>query len=859
MEMSQINVFAEGVNMEKREIKLTAKAMENKIERLQHERKIAVNKIKGLIPQIKAHMKSKENATEISSHLNNLNALCKNAIDLHNELQPLLPEDEVKKQNDWFSSIMDYSDAFKEQVEKWILEQQHEDSNELPSQMNISEKQAIKIHDVEHALLEKSEDIPVEDPSVHVSTVQDLQDELQPCDSISNASKRSRSSARSKAERNLAILAIKQKALKEKYALDEEELKLRRKREQLLLENEIAEEMAKLSVMKSQSSVGSKFRGSKVSDGMNSYFERTYSKQQLNINAAEFVPSLPVEEKPKAAETTQSVVKPKVTHLPDIKQPPTPSYMLQRYLMAPENPVTLPNDVSQNHSMMDIMRKQNEITTLLMQQQSFSALPKREIPVFDGNPLRYHSFIKAFENGVEKNTNNNCDRLYFLEQYTKGHAKELVRSCQHIESDRGYLKAKALLREHYGNEQKVASAYMERALSWSIIKTEDVKALQEYSLFLQGCCNAMEDVQYLNDLDTPTNMLEIIKKLPYKLRDRWRCHACDLQEKYNRRARFMDIASFVEKQVKILTDPVFGNIQDTAISTKQMKYKTHPRSSTRGTSFATTVNTVERTAQPVNKAKEIRLPAKKICPCCSGGHTLDVCAQLEKMEHKEKIDFLKENGACFRCLCIGHIGKNCQRKIYCSKCGQKHPTVLHKDGVAVAEPAEKSVQATVHGTLVSSGLTGAGEMECKLPIVPVPVKAKKGNKIILTYAFLDQGSTAVFCTENLKQNLNLTGKRASILLRTMGQEKVVNSYIVPELEVAALEDDIFIELPKAYTQLSMPVHKANIPTNKDLSRWPYLKHLNLPQINAGIELLIGTNVPRAMEPHEVIRSEENGP
>lgn len=28
-------------------------------------------------------------------------------------------------------------------------------------------------------------------------------------------------------------------------------------------------------------------------------------------------------------------------------------------------------------------------------------------------------------------TTNSCDRLYFLEQHTKGHAKELVRSCQH--------------------------------------------------------------------------------------------------------------------------------------------------------------------------------------------------------------------------------------------------------------------------------------------------------------------------------------------------------------------------------------------------------------------------------------------
>ncbi len=148
--MSQINTVAECSNMknEKREIKLTAKALKNKIERLQHERRSAVNKIKVLIPQIKAHMKSKENVTEIPSQLNNLNALCKKATDLHNELRPLLPDDEDKKQNEWFSSIMDYSDAFKERVEKWIQENLHENSNKLPFQTNTSEQPPKEINHV---------------------------------------------------------------------------------------------------------------------------------------------------------------------------------------------------------------------------------------------------------------------------------------------------------------------------------------------------------------------------------------------------------------------------------------------------------------------------------------------------------------------------------------------------------------------------------------------------------------------------------------------------------------------------------------------------------------------------------------
>lgn len=84
--------------------------------------------------------------------------------------------------------------------------------------------------------------------------------------------------------------------------------------------------------------------------------------------------------------------------------------------------------------------------------------------------------IKAFENGVEINTTNSCDRLYFFEQHTKGHAKDLVRSFQHINPEPGYIRAKALLKEHFRDEQKVTSAYMDKALSWPPIKAEDVKS-----------------------------------------------------------------------------------------------------------------------------------------------------------------------------------------------------------------------------------------------------------------------------------------------------------------------------------------------------------------------------------------------
>lgn len=265
---------------------------------------------------------------------------------------------------------------------------------------------------------------------------------------------------------------------------------------------------------------------------------------------------------------------------------------------------------------------------------------------------------------------------------------------------------------------------------------------------------------------------------------------------------------------------------------------------------------MENKHQSARKEKEIKQTGRKACICCGGEHTLDVCVQMGRMPHERKIGFLKENGICFGCLCTGHISKDCRKRITCSRCSLKHPTILHMKPVNDSEQMDRRPELHVDNTLVASGLTGAGDQDCKLPIVSVPVKSNKGTKIVITYAFLDQGSTAVFCTESLMQKLHLTGRKGRILLRTMGQEKVVSSNIVSGLEVAALEGDNFLELPRAYTQESMPVHRGNILTERDIKQWSYLKHIHLPQIDAGIELLIGT---KALEPLEVVCSVNDGP
>ncbi|XP_059184653.1 uncharacterized protein LOC131967729 [Centropristis striata] len=57
----------------------------------------------------------------------------------------------------------------------------------------------------------------------------------------------------------------------------------------------------------------------------------------------------------------------------------------------------------------------------------------------------------------------------------------------------------------------------------------------------------------------------------------------------------------------------------------------------------------------------------------------------------------------------------------------------------------------------------------------------------------------------------------------------------------------------------MPVSSLNVPQQEDLVQWSYLKDVKLHNIDSGVDLLIGTDAPKVMEPWELINSQDEGP
>ena len=506
-----------------------------------------------------------------------------------------------------------------------------------------------------------------------------------------------------------------------------------------------------------------------------------------------------------------------------------------------QNPVTCGRDdsLTQREDM-------NAIQALLTQQKR-SLLPQSQIQCFRGDPLEYKGFIRAFESRIASRTEDCAERLHFLEQYTEGRPNNIVRSYMHIDPVKGYAEAREALERKYGDNYKISKAYVEALLTWPVIRATDITGLEEFSIKLSGCLNAMEDISALTEVNHPKNLQRIVSKLPYALQEGWRRSAFTLTRK-NKKPSFEDVVEFVEKEVEVATDPVFGTAEMAAAS---------------GGSGPSHVNEIEE-AVPRKKPKVYMIKTSgeaandEYCPCCKTYHDLEMCEDMLQKSVKERLELIKKGGQCFGCLKYGHNSRQCRNQKTCGKCGARHPTLLHVD--PRNQPAEDKAGLRSAPTEEVCGGTKTSRTGPVMSILPVIVTGRNG-RTSQTHAFLDSGSSATFISTSLAEKLKLCGEDTSLTLTTVEQDGLkVSSRAITGLEVSGPDGSGRITLPCTFTISKIPVTRSDIPDAAIVKRWRHLAGINIPAVKAeDVGLVIGCNCPLAMEPWDVVHCEDGGP
>jgi hypothetical protein len=454
-------------------------------------------------------------------------------------------------------------------------------------------------------------------------------------------------------------------------------------------------------------------------------------------------------------------------------------------------------------------------------------IPRKPLSMFSGDIMEFHPFMSAFHFRVGSKRIPDYEKLQTLYEYLTGEPQELVHSCLYMASN-GYEHALNVLAKAYGDPYKLANAYLDQLMSWPPLKNDDVDALHKLSNFLLRCVNAMSDKQFMSALDHPNTLQRVLTKFPPYLFNRWPERAQHIVN-CGRAVTLKDMSSFLQFAASAANDPVFGRKAITKLSVKPTSVSTGSKKGVES-SFAVEMDKVK--------------PKREFtCFLCDKvGHRVNSCPGFVSLKSvTDRVEALKKKKLCFGCFGRGHTVSSCKRKMICNKCKGMHPTELHRDAQASDHVTCRSVMGS--------------RSRVYHAILPVVIRQNGSDKSVLTYCFLDNGSSGCFMSEELFTQLKPKGKETCIRMTTMHGASDETCVVIDGLFVSSVNGDNEISLPKVYTRPDIPTNTDHIARKSQIahvSKLAPFQHI-IPQYydDVSVGLLVGCNCSLALEPLQV--------
>lgn len=479
------------------------------------------------------------------------------------------------------------------------------------------------------------------------------------------------------------------------------------------------------------------------------------------------------------------------------------------------------------------------------------SMPKVEYMRFDGDPIKYVSFIHNFETCLEKENLDNSKRLQLLIQHCFGKARDAIESCVNLPVDEGYLVAKSTLRENFGLPHIIAKAHIRKLENLRPLRQADGTSLLEFSRHLEVASRTLSGMgsEYVSDLNHMNTLRELNKKLPLSLRVKWtECAGRIISS--GSRPKFADLLKFLKERAALVNNEFGEDLTPSPSKENARQRDQRARAPKMITSLTSGVSGQQRNLHRGNQSRPV-------CAVCHGQHGVWRCQRFKNQPIRDKWKLVQEQSLCIKCLQAGHLARSCPKtyfKCQVDGCNKEHNTLLHPP------PADPSALSVNQGTLSQEGMesnvstdssgvaseraavtaaTGAGERVC-LSVVPVKVLSKGGSlEPVETYALLDSGSEVTLCHEILQEKLGASGMKFNFTLSGMtGSTRVESEQI--DLVVMSMDESVSVELSNVRTVKDMPISENCIAKRKDLENWPHLCDIELQQLDVGgVMLVIG--------------------
>ena len=153
-----------------------------------------------------------------------------------------------------------------------------------------------------------------------------------------------------------------------------------------------------------------------------------------------------------------------------------------------------------------------------MASKSEMKLPKLTMKKFNGDPLKYKSFIDSFNCAIHQNNDlSEIEKMTYLLNLVEGDAEQAIKGLQL--SNENYKSALNLLQERFGDDQIIVSAHMNKLLnlesSSEFIDVKEVRNLYDtIEIQVRSLCSiGLEEKSY-----GPMLVPIIMSKLPQEIK-----------------------------------------------------------------------------------------------------------------------------------------------------------------------------------------------------------------------------------------------------------------------------------------------------------------------------------------------------
>ena len=375
----------------------------------------------------------------------------------------------------------------------------------------------------------------------------------------------------------------------------------------------------------------------------------------------------------------------------------------------------------------------------------------------------------------------------------------------------------------------------------------------------------VKDIRHYTSLDSLDTLTDLVAKLPYDLKKRWVRKAVQIENSFGHLANFSHFVEFVVKESEEVNS-LFGL---RSLRPKSASFKSLNKTKS---SFATVATKSTYNATATYKSSPRDNSSNKTTSnsvskffgqsgycwfCKDTSHTLFDCKRFKEEPVQDRLSFVKNAKLCHKCLSARHRTPDCPKKnnSTCSIAGCKglyHHTLLHRFASSLAErkkpktfDVSTSTSESTSTIPVTCGLAKPDVHESQVYLCVVPVNVTFRDKVVSTYAFLDQGSTHSFCANSLIQELGIEGTRKNLHLRTITGTADNYESMSCNLIVSDLSNETSFSLLNVQSVESIPVRPNNVSVDSEVCNLPHLKDIPLKSLppHASVNLLIGADVP----------------